>query len=72
MPDEKVDNRESVAHMLSEFLRELAVLILVFVPLDYLLKGDKPLESVWHETAGVLGFSLLFLGLGIMIERKVR
>jgi hypothetical protein len=39
MANEQENHRETVAHMLSEFFRELAVLILVFVPLDYLLRG---------------------------------
>jgi hypothetical protein len=49
MPNEGTDSRESIAHMVSEFLRELAVLIPVFVPLDYLLKGDKQIESMWQR-----------------------
>ena len=40
-----MDHRESIAHMVSEFLREIAALILVFVPLDYLLRGPKPNNS---------------------------
>jgi hypothetical protein len=41
MANQREDHRESVSHMLSEFCCELSALILVFVPLDYLLKGDK-------------------------------
>ena len=40
MPAEQTDHRETVTHMLREFAREVAALVLVFAPLDYLLKGD--------------------------------
>jgi hypothetical protein len=56
MPNETADNRESVAHMVSEFFRELAALILVFVPLDYLLKGDRLGANFWPETPGSRSF----------------
>ena len=72
MPNERSDNRESVAHMLSEFCREVAALVLVFVPLDYLLKGDKLGPYFWYETIEVLVFSGLLLTLGIVIERAYK
>jgi len=72
MPDEKVDNRESVAHMLSEFLRELAALILVFVPLDYLLKGDHLAPNFWPETFGVAVTSGVLFILGVVLERTAK
>jgi hypothetical protein len=56
MANEAEDHRESVAHMMSEFFRELAALVLVFVPLDYLLKGDTLGSYFWYETAAVLVF----------------
>ena len=70
MPNEGTDTRESVAHMLSEFVREVAALTLVFVPLDYLLKGDKLGPYFWYETIGVVLFSILLLLSGIFIERR--
>ena len=70
MPNEGTDNRESVAHMISEFARELAALILVFVPLDYLLKGDSLSAYFWYETTGVFVFSRMLMIRGIVIERK--
>jgi hypothetical protein len=71
MPTEEIrDNRESVPHMLSEFLRELSALILVFVPLDYLLKGDQPGWNFWAEVIGVAIASSLLLAPGIIIERS--
>jgi hypothetical protein len=37
--------------MLSEFAREVAALVLVFVPLDYLLKGETIGPYFWYESA---------------------
>ena len=70
LPTEGTNNRESVAHMLSEFCRELSALILVFVPLDYLLKGDKLGPNFWYEAIGVLVVSGLLLTIGIFVERR--
>ena len=70
MPNEGTDNRESVSHMLSEFFREVAALILVFVPLDYLLKGDQLGPNFWPEAMGVASISSLLLASGIIVERK--
>ncbi len=72
MANEAADHRESVAHMLSEFAREVAALVLVFVPLDYLLKGDTLGPNFWYETVEVVVFSLLLLALGIFIERTYK
>ena len=69
MPDETTDHRESIAHMVSDFAREVAALILVFVPLDYLLKGDKVGPYFWYETAAVVLFSGFLLIVGIVLER---
>ena len=71
MANEAEDHRESVAHMMSEFFRELAALVLVFVPLDYLLKGDSIGSYFWYETAAVLVFSLFLLVMGIFFERGI-
>jgi hypothetical protein len=65
------DDRESVAQMVSEFAREVAVLILVFVPLDYLLKSDQIQPHAWLGYGGVVTVSLCLLTLGISIERGV-
>jgi hypothetical protein len=72
MPDETTDHRESIAHMLSEFLRELAALILVFVPLDYLLKGDHLAPNFWSETVGVAVISGVLFILGVVLERTAK
>ena len=70
MPNDRVDHRESIAHMFSEFLREVAALILVFVALDYLLKGTELGPNFWPETMGVAIISGFLLTFGILIERK--
>ncbi len=70
MANQREDHRESVSHMLSEFCRELSALILVFVPLDYLLKGDKLGPRFWYQALEVLAVSGFLLGSGIMMERK--
>jgi hypothetical protein len=66
---EEQDRRESVAHMFSEFFRELAALIFVFVPLDYLLKDNHLGPHFWSETAGVALASGALLMIGIILER---
>jgi hypothetical protein len=70
MANERTDNRESVTHMFSEFFRELAALILVFVPLDYLLKGTQLGPRFWPEALGVAISSGYLLTFGILIERR--
>ena len=69
MPEERTDNRESIAHMFSEFFRELAALILVFVPLDYLLKDNQLGPHFLGDTAGVALASGVLLIFGIILER---
>jgi len=70
MPNQPEDRRESVAHMLSEFLRELSALTLVFVPLDYLLKGDRLGPGFWYQALEVLAVSGVLLGVGIIMETR--
>ena len=72
MANEQEGHRQSVAHMLSEFAREVAALVLVFVPLDYLLKSDTLGPNFWYETVEVVVFSILLLALGIIIERAYK
>lgn len=58
------NQKDSVAEMIAEFLREAAVLVLVFVPLELYKRG---LSVGW--LAGIIGFSVFVLGLGIALER---
>jgi len=70
--DESKERRETISHMVSEFFREIAALILVFVPLDYLLKGDRVGPNFWSEVIVVRIASSLLLVSGIVIERKLK
>lgn len=58
-----------VAALVGESLREMAVLIVVFAPLDFLVQG-KPLTHQY--AAAILGvFAILFV-LGITLEANCR
>jgi hypothetical protein len=58
--------------MIGEYLREAAVLVLIFVPIDLLIPKDKP-QSVSRLWLGLtLLVSLLMLLGGIWIERRER
>ena len=54
---------KSVAEMIGEFLRDVAILVLVLYPLDV-----KPLSRLDRELIVVLCVSLLTMG--IIIERR--
>lgn len=56
---------KSVAEMIGEFLRDTAILVLVFYPLDV-----KPLTRVDRELILVVSFILLTLGIIIEVRRK--
>lgn len=56
----------STAHMLSEFLREAAVLVFVFVPLDWLF---EPTALALEDVIIILSGAGALLALGIVIER---
>lgn len=61
---DKPDGKEQVWHMLSYFLRELAVLLLAFYPLE---------QQYFRTEAGfseVLALSVLCLSVGIIVERR--
>ena len=60
------DDRDSVAKMLGEFLREAAVLTVVFLPMDKFIQGDTLTWTFWGGIV-VLSGGLLFAG--ITLER---
>lgn len=65
----EASHKKTIAEMLAEFLREAALLIFVFVPLDALFsRGSMP------GIVGVLGIatSAVFLAAGILVERMRR
>ncbi len=58
--------KSSVSEMIAEFLREAAVPVLVFVPLEFY--RNRPTSPYWIP--GVIFFSLVTLAAGITLERK--
>jgi len=60
------EDNDSVAKMLGEFLREAAVLLVIFVPLEW-LRRDERHGLLWWLGAMLLSISLLVAG--IWIER---
>ena len=58
-------DKKSVSEMIGEFLRDVAILVLVFYPLD-----TKPLSRLDRELIVIVSASLL--SLGIIIERRRR
>ena len=61
-----MNGRKSVMEMVGEFLREAAVLVLVFVPLDLAVREQ-------FSGAGLAGAVVISAGLligGIILERK--
>jgi hypothetical protein len=58
-------DRKSVSEMIGEFLRDVAILVLVFYPVDM-----KPLSRIDRELIVIA--SVLLLSLGIIIERRRR
>ncbi len=62
-----MSERKTSAEMVGEGVRELAVLILVFVPLDYAIADSPPLTA-WGVGAIVTLAIALFV-IGVRIER---
>ena len=58
-------DKKSVSEMIGEFLRDVAILVLVFYPLDM-----KPLSRIDRELIVIA--SVLLLSLGIIVERRRR
>lgn len=58
-------DKKSVSEMIGEFLRDVAILVLVFYPLDM-----KPLSRMDRELIVIA--SVLLLSFGIIIERRRR
>ena len=63
---------KSLAEMLGEYLREAAVLILIFVPIDLLIpKGEGQGHSISAKwLIATLALSLAMLGAGMWAERR--
>jgi hypothetical protein len=63
-----MDDRKAVAAMVGDSLREAAVPVLVFFPLDWVMSPTRPLPLPW--LTGALLASALLLFLGIVLERS--
>lgn len=59
-----MSEKRTVAEMFAEYLREAAVLVLVFAPLDTAVAGALTLKVV----LGTLAMSAFLLGIGIFLE----
>lgn len=59
------EDKRDVLEMLSEFLRESAVLVLVFVPLEFYKSG----RITVHLLVVIILFSIVALVGGIILER---
>jgi hypothetical protein len=64
-----VVDRRSVSAMLGEVMREVGVLLFVFIPLDLTLQGHK-LTTAW--IAAIVLLPVSFLATGIYVERTRR
>jgi hypothetical protein len=62
-----VDRQKTTAEMISEYLREAAVLVAVFIPLDRILSQGKTFTRQWFWIT--VGISTLLLVAGITLER---
>ena len=62
-----MDHQKSVAEMISEYLREAAVLVAVFIPLDRILSQGKTFTRQWFWIT--VGVSVVLLVAGITLER---
>jgi len=63
---------KSLSEMLGEYLREAAVLVLIFVPIDLLIpKGESQRKSIDPKwLIATLALSLAMLGIGMWAERR--
>jgi hypothetical protein len=62
-----VDGQKTTAEMISEYLREAAVLVAVFIPLDRILSQGKTFTRQWFWITVGIGTVLLLSG--ITLER---
>lgn len=62
-----MDRQKTIAEMISEYLREAAVLVAVFIPLDRILSQGKAFTRQWFWIT--VGVSAVLLVAGITLER---
>jgi hypothetical protein len=61
------DGRKAVLEMVADFLREAAVLLAVFMPLEIGIVSGQPLTAGW--IAAIVGVAGSFLLAGVLLER---
>jgi hypothetical protein len=62
-----MSDRRTSAEMIGEGLRELGILMLVFVPLDFAI-ADRPPLTGWGVSA-IVALALALFVIGVRIER---
>ena len=62
-----MDRQKTIAEMISEYLREAAVLVAVFIPLDRILSQEKSFTRQWFWIT--VGVSAILLVAGRTLER---
>jgi hypothetical protein len=62
--------KRSVSEMIGEFIREVAVLVLVFVPLEAYKGVNWKWWQVLIAVGGTVVAAIGILGIGIRIERR--
>jgi hypothetical protein len=67
IPDTVDIGRKATAEMIGEFMREVALLVLVFVPLEFFLQA--PGQYRWPGIVAASILSVILLTIGIIIER---
>jgi hypothetical protein len=63
-----VSARKTTPEMLGEFMREVALLVLVFVPLEFFLQAERRYR--WSAIFGAFLLSGILLSTGIIVERR--
>lgn len=60
-------SKKDIAEMFGEFFRDAAVLVTVFLPLEFAIKGNGNIS--FFSLAIFLCLALLLLGMGIICEK---
>jgi hypothetical protein len=66
-----VDARRNLRHRIEEVCREIGVLVLVFVPIDFVVDEDFPRRRLWLLILFAIGVFLL-VGAVIAEYRRLR
>jgi hypothetical protein len=64
-------NWRKATELTSESLREIGLLMLVFAPLDTLLKSGYGNGKDWLIASGIGVFGLILIAIGIVVGSKV-